>query len=217
MLRFPTCLLVLGLLASEPLHAAEPYDLIFRTGTLSNVPTDHELVYSRAMTMPDNPQVEQAGTGLIVLSFVPDDMAELDFRQGDRHRIVGLFPVTVGNPLAMYFLETVINDISRDTGGSPYYLRNRIKESLRESAEIKELEERTDGQSIATRQITLHPFQGDRNRDQMLGYEDLAMTFTMSDDVPGWYASLVAEVPSDDTAPPFYRNALTLTDTEASQ
>ncbi len=217
MTRIPICLLFLGLLWAGPLHAAEPYDLIFRTGTLSDVPADHPLVYSRAVTLPGNPQVEQAGTGLIVLSLVPDDMAELDFRQGARHRIVGLFPATVGNPLAMYFLETVVKDVARDTGGSPFYIRNRIKESLLEPAEIKELEAQNGGQSIAARQIILHPFQGDRHRDRMLGYKDLSMTFTMSGDVPGWYASLVAEVPSNDNAPPLYRNALTLTDPEASQ
>ena len=216
MMRVPICLLVL-LLGTSALHAAEPYDLIFRTGTLSGVPADDQLIYSRAMTLPGNPQREQAGTGLIVLSFAADDMAELDFRQGDRHRIVGLFPSTVGNPLAMYFLETVINDIARDTGGSPYYIRNRIKESLLEPAEITELETQAGGQNITAHQIILRPFQGDRHRDRMLLYGDLAMTFTMSDDVPGWYASLVAEVPSGDTAPPLYRNTLTLTDPEASQ
>lgn len=217
MMRFLICLLALALLGTGPLRAAEPYDLIFRTGTLSDVPTDHQLAYSRAVTLPGNPQVEQAGTGLILLSLVPDDMAELDFRQGDRHRILGLFPATVGNPLAMYFLETVVNDVARDTGGSPFYIRNRIKESLLEPAEIKELETQNDGQSIAARQIILHPFQDDQHSDRMLVYKDLAMTFTMSDDVPGWYASLVAEVPSNDTTPPPYRNALTLTDPETSQ
>ena len=216
-MRFPICLLVLALLRTGPLHAAEPYDLIFRTGTLSGVSTDQHLVYSRVVTAPGNPQVEQAGTGQIVLSLVPDDMAELDFRQGDRHRILGLFPATVGNPLAMYFLETVVKDIARDTGGSPFYIRNRIKESLLEPAQIEDVELRADGQDIATRQVILHPFQDDRHRDRMLGYSDLAMTFTMSGDVPGWYVSLVAEVPSGDGAPPLYRNALTLTDPETSQ
>lgn len=216
MMRFPILLLVLALLRAEPLHAVEPYDLIFRTGTLSDVPTDHEMIYSRAVSVPGNPQMEQAGTGRIVLSFVPDNMAKLDFRQGDRHRIVGLFPVAVGNPMIMYFLETVISDMAQNTGGSPFYIRNRIKEALREPTQIKELETRTDAQSITAQQITLRPLQGDSNHDKMQGYGNLKLTITMSNEVPGWYTSLVAEVSSHD-AEPLYRNALTFTDAGAVQ
>ncbi len=217
MTRFAICVLAVVLLGAAPLRAAQPYDLIFRTGTLADVPADQQLVYSRALTLPNNPQAEQAGTGQIVLSLVQDDMAELDFRQGDRHRILGLFPAGVGNPLAMYFLETVVGDVARDTGGSPFYIRNRIKESLLEPAEIKELDSQGDGRSIAARQVILHPFQGDRHSDRMRNYKDLAMTFTMSGDAPGWYVSLTAEVPSNDASPPSYRNTLTLTDPEAPQ
>ena len=217
MMRFPILLLVLALLSANPLHAVEPYDLIFRTGTLSDVATDHELIYSRAVSVPGNPQMEQAGTGRIVLSFVPDDMAQLDFQQGDQHRVVGQFPATVGNPMIMYFFETVINDVAQNTGGSPYYIRNRIKEALRKPTEIKELDLQTDAQSITAKQIILRPLQGDSNNDRMQGYGNLTLTVTMSDEVPGWYTSLVAEVPAGETAPLLYRNALTLTDAGAAQ
>ncbi|MBI6629159.1 hypothetical protein [Pontibaca salina] len=216
-MRFPILLLVLALLPFRPLYAADPFDLIFRTGTLSDVPAAHQLTYARTVSVPANPQMEQAGTGRIVLSLVPDDMAQLDFQQGDQHRIIGRFPATVGNPMIMYFFETVINDVAQNTGGSPYYIRNRIKDALREPTEIKEFSAETNGQNITAQQITLRPLKGDRNNANMQGYDDLTLTVTVSDDAPGWYTALVAEVPGDPTTPPLYHSALALTDAGAAQ
>ena len=34
------------------------------------------------------------------------------------------------NPLLLYFLETTVRAMAEATGGSPYYIRNRIREAL---------------------------------------------------------------------------------------
>ena len=217
MIRFLSCLLFAGMVAAGPLLAAEPYDLIFRTGTLSDVPHDQELVYTREVNARDNPQMGASNTGRIVLSFVPDDMAELDFQQKEGHRTVGRFPTSVGNPLIMYFVETVIRDMSQNAGGSPYYIRNRIKESLVAAAEIKVIEVDLDGQSVKAQQVTLRPFEGDENTERMKGYDALALTVTVSDEVPGWYASLEARVPDTGSGTPLYRSALTFAAAERAE
>lgn len=207
--------LILAALATGPLQAGETYDLIFKTGTLADVPKEAGLEYSRDVAVATDPDLGARNTGAVQLSFEPEDMARLTFAQGEKSRNLGAFPATVGNPIIMYFVETVLRDVAQAAGGSPFYIRNRIKDSLLQTAEITEISVALDGEQIAARQITLRPFENDKNRAKMKGYGDLALTFTMSEDVPGWYQSLVASVPGTDA--PIYQNALVLQGSEISR
>lgn len=202
------CLLI-ALLLGSPAAAVETYDLIFRQGTLSDVPETTVLHYDRQVAIAENPDYSTRQTGRIELNFEPEDMARLKFVQGDKHRVVGLFPATVGNPIIMYFVETVLRDVAHEAGGSPFYIRNRIKDALIQPAPIEEITVSVDGEDVIAKTITLRPFAEDKNRDRMGVYGDLALTFTMSADVPGWYSSLVASAPGKDGALG-YSNALTL-------
>ena len=51
-------------------------------------------------------------------------------RATDKPQPVGTFPAGVANPLLLYFLETTVRATAEATGGSPYYIRNRIREAL---------------------------------------------------------------------------------------
>ncbi len=201
--------LLIALLLGSPAAAVETYDLIFRQGTLSGVPETTVLHYDRQVAIAANPDYSARQTGRVELNFEPEDMARLKFVQGDKHRVVGLFPATVGNPIIMYFVETVLRDVAQEAGGSPFYIRNRIKDALIQPAPIEEITVSLDGEDVIAKTITLRPFAEDKNRDKMGVYGDLALTFTMSSDVPGWYSSLVASAPGKDGAPG-YSNALTL-------
>ena len=197
----------LALLLATPLRAADTYDLIFRLGTLDDLPAQTVLTYDRQVTVAANPDYATRNTGSVTLTV--DDTAALDFRQGDQHRALGQFPVDVGNPVIMYFVETVLRDVAQETGGSPFYIRNRIKESLLTTVPVIEAALPFDGEEIATRQITLRPFADDPNRDRLGGYADLALRFTLSDEAPGWYLSLAAEAPGAD-GQSGYHSSLTL-------
>lgn len=205
-----------GLMAG-PLFAAETYDLIFKTGTLADVPKENGLEYGREVRLAADAGLGDRNTGTIKLSFVADEMANLRFEQGDKFRDVGAFPATVGNPIIMYFVETVLRDVAQQAGGSPFYIRNRIKDSLVQAAEINDVAVSLDGEAVEARQITLRPFENDKNRDRMRGYGDLTLTFTMSEDIPGWYQSLVANVAGTDAETPLYKNALVLQGSGISQ
>ena len=61
---------------------------------------------------------------------------------------------------------------------------------------------------MATRTVTLRPFLDDPNRDRMMGFGDLELRVTMSDAVPGWYLSLVAEAPGAQGTEEGYVSAL---------
>lgn len=211
-----TRVLLFAAFLAAPLHAQETYDLIFKPGTLSDLAETDVLAYDRDVTIAANPAYAQRNTGKIALNFEPDDMARLRFLQGEQYRNVGNFPATVGNPVIMYFVETVLRDVAQEAGGSPFYIRNRIKEALVTSVPIEDGTALYGDAELAIKQITLRPFEHDKNRDRMGIYGDLALTFTMSDDAPGWYVSLVAAAPGQGDAVG-YSNSLTLTPLETKR
>ncbi|MEX0367227.1 MAG: hypothetical protein AB3N22_14220 [Ruegeria sp.] len=188
-----------GLAWAEPVDGEKTYDLLFRTGTLDAIDRDNALVYRREVVNALKPDAAERDTGDIALSFRPDqvEMAHLQFQQGEKHRSLGVFPASVGNPMIMYFYETVVRDMAEAAGGSPFYIRNRVKASLIEPSEVEPGEAVIDGKTVATQTIRLRPFEDDPNRKLMQGFGDLELRVTMSDAVPGWYLSLIAEAAPD--------------------
>ena len=206
--------LVAGLGFTAPVIAgttetAPVYDLLFREGTLDNVGKGSTLLYTRDVTMAAKPEIAERESGQIALSVAAGDdaMAQLQFRQGDKHRGMGRFPASIGNPMIMVFYEGVIRDMAEAAGGSPFYIRNRVKEALVQPSEIIEGQATIDGRQVPTVTVQLMPFADDPNRDRMQGFGDLELRVTMSEEVPGWYVSLVAETAKSDGAG-VYRSTL---------
>lgn len=199
-----------------PLAAGETYDLLFRTGALDDLVAASRdsagevgLVYDRAT------QGTMEGPGpdsfRLNLDMVPPDSVELTLHQGEKTRGIGTFPASVGNPVILYFMETTLRDMAEKTGGSPFYIRNRMKDSLMREADIVPVMVRLGDAEVEARQITLHPFAQDDARDRMGRFAELELVVTVSDAVPGWYYSLVSAAPSDPAAPESrYSNAITL-------
>ncbi len=188
--------LICSMVSATPLEGDKTYDMLFRNGTLDDVSTQSELVYARSVTNALKPEAEARDSGLIALGLREGEtatLAVLELRQEGKYRKLGAFPASVGNPMIMYFYETVVRDMAEVAGGSPFYIRNRVKESLVQTSDIVEGEAMVNGRSVPTRTIRLYPFKDDPNRDRMQGFGDLELRVTMSDAVPGWYMSLVAE------------------------
>ncbi|MCO6382090.1 MAG: hypothetical protein JXQ91_03070 [Vannielia sp.] len=183
---------LVALALAAPLRAADPmdtaaYDLLFKEGTLDRFETGEALRYRREVSNALLPDAAARDTGEIVLSLDggAPEKAQLKFVQDGKHRGLGEFPASVGNPVIMYFVETVVRDMAESTGGSPYYIRNRVKEALISPADI------TEADGVVT--VVMHPFEGDPNAERMKGFGTLTMTVVMSEDAPGWYRSLGAE------------------------
>lgn len=199
MFRFPAVVfamfLATGLAVAAPLDGEKTYDMLFRNGTLDQIDRASALVYRREVTNALKPEAGIRDTGDVTLSFREGnkDIALLEFWQEDKHRALGTFPASVGNPMIMYFYETVVRDMAEAAGGSPFYIRNRVKEALVQSSEITEGQAVVDGKTVPTRTIRMYPFEGDPNSERMKGFGDLELRVTMSDAVPGWYMTLVAE------------------------
>ncbi|KHQ51569.1 hypothetical protein [Mameliella alba] len=186
---------------ATPVEPGEHYELLFRKGTLEGIGAEATLIYSRAVTNALSPEAAERDTGDIALTLGAQDdpLAQLEFRKQDKHRGLGRFPASVGNPMIMYFYESVIRDMAEAAGGSPYYIRNRVKEALVAPAEVEEGTAMFDGRSVPVRIVRLHPFAEDPNRARMKGFGELEMRVVMSEDVPGWYLSLTAETSGPET------------------
>lgn len=114
------------------------------------------------------------------------------------HRI-GPHSVESGDPALLFFLERTSRDMARLTGGNPFYIRNRMKDSLFRAGELQQ----GDRGQIAV----FRPFADDPNKDRMGGFESLELTFTLSDpklpiqsmvaatdgDLPGYRFSMVLQ------------------------
>ncbi|MFK7880722.1 hypothetical protein [Roseobacter sp.] len=199
MIKLPVIGLVAALYAgavvASPIDGEQTYDMLFRNGTLDQIDRGAELVYRRAVTNTLKPDMASRDTGDIALSFREGEapVALLEFRQDGKHRSLGTFPASVGNPMIMYFYETVVRDMAEAAGGSPFYIRNRVKDALIQSSDIQEGEAVIAGKTVPTQTIVMYPFAEDPNRDRMQGFGDLELRVTMSEAVPGWYMSFVAE------------------------
>jgi len=204
--------LIAGGAALAGTEGAETYDMLFKGGTLDGVPRTAMLVYAREVTNRVNPAAAEGANGAVELTFTDDEpeRAVLRFTHDESFSAIGAFPAQVGNPVVMYFLESLVRDIAESSGGSPFYIRNRLKDSLVRSAEVAEVEAAYGDGEIQAQALTLHPFEGDPNRDRMRGFGALAVTATMSEAVPGWYHTLSATVPDPAGGAPLYAYSLTL-------
>ncbi|MDF3606818.1 hypothetical protein PE067_12180 [Paracoccus sp. DMF-8] len=104
-----------------------------------------------------------------------DGEAVLELHEDTPHlkRTIGPYPVSGGDPALVFFLETTAREMARITGGSPFYIRNRIKDAVFRGGEVVEV----DG----TRKAVFRPFQDDKNKDRMAGFDTLELTFDVAD------------------------------------
>ncbi|SHN15737.1 hypothetical protein [Roseibium suaedae] len=213
--------LVLGILAG-PLQAASPvkdkdtatYDLIFKEGTLDGIDRKDVLTYGKDVSAKGRPDIGEKTSGTLRLAFAPENMAELRFapkgEESGPFRTLAEFPASVGNPLILYFVETVVRDMAATAGGSPYYIRNRVKASLLESVPVETSSQPYLGKDVPVQKLILRPFKSDPNRDRMAGFADLVLTVTVSPEVPGWYLDLTADTPGAEGEDQAYRLSLHL-------
>ncbi len=169
-------LALLGLLAASPALAGEAGDLVFaERGPWS---LDRPLVWTISQTGPEIEGFKPLGQGTVSLSSAtdPSDGQPVLHLNEDTPRIkrkIGPFPVSGGDPSLTFFLETVARDMAALTGGSPFYIRNRLKDALFRGGEVV-----TQGDG---RVAVFLPFRDDKNSQRMYGFETLQLRFTLGD------------------------------------
>ncbi|MFQ8430165.1 hypothetical protein [Amaricoccus sp. W119] len=197
-------LLGIGLLTSGLLgpgaRAGEAQDRLFALGALDAVETGETLVYdySRRGTWPgDEPARLDHGEARLTVEPPGADGAQrarAEVRDGET--VIGRFnpfPVDAGNPMFMVFMEEAVSTMATLTGGSSFYIRNRMREALASQNAVEETTVSFDGRSVPARVLTFQPFLNDRNANKMgPAFVDLTIRFTMSDEIPGGFARMEA-------------------------
>lgn len=170
-------LALLVLLAPAPLLAGEAGDLVFAERGPWHLDAT-PLVWALTQSGPTVEGFVPLGQGTLSLSQAVDPsdgkpVLELAEKTARISRKIGPFPVSGGDPVLTFFLETTTRDMAALTGGSPFYIRNRLKDALFRGGEI-----RRDGDATVA---VFAPFKGDKNSERMLGFDTLELRFTLGD------------------------------------
>lgn len=91
-----------------------------------------------------------------------------------RTRKIGPFPISGGDPVLTFFLEQTTRDMAKLTGGSPFYIRNRIKDAVFRGGRF--------ARTAETATATFRPFEDDPNAARMQGFQTLTLTFLLDSD-----------------------------------
>lgn len=195
--------LMLGLTALAPraADAAEAGDAVFAERGPWDL-GDRVLEWALTVEGPAAEGFRPVPEGRIALSqgIDPSDqqpVLQLTQKAGPVDRRIGPFPISSGDPVLTFFLEQTTRDMAALTGGSPFYIRNRMKEALFRGGEVTT----TDGGITASFQ----PFIADKNAERMHGFQTLTLTFVMAaPDEP------IRELRAETDAAAGYRNELVL-------
>lgn len=164
-----------------------PLDLMFYTPHFETTDRNAELSYihTRRSGLPQRVGPDLENRISVALQSEGDDIETVVTLDTDgAARRLDRFQGVPGNPILMVFMETLVGSISRATGGSPFYLRNRIKDSFANG----------DVVSVGDRStITLQPFENDRNRERMGPFADMTISMELDRGQPGMFAFLVAK------------------------
>jgi hypothetical protein len=171
--------------------AGAPLDRLFSTPHLATLTAEQPIAYRHVRTGAP----EGAGENL-------DEVITLERGTDGAHVVVTMdaegqprpstFRGMTGNPILMVFLESVVRTVSDATGGSPFYLRNRIKEAMRDRMGEETVTAELGGAPVEAHEVRLRPFEGDAHARELGVFADLELAFVLAEAAPGSFLSLAA-------------------------
>ncbi len=179
--------------------AAAPLDLLFETRHMAAAPEGATLRYDHVRTADPALGLGPDFAQVIAVEMGQGQAARFTLDAEGARRVYPVAEGVPGNPLLMVFLENTLRTVAKATGGSEFYLRNRIRFALRDA-----LVEEADGA------LTIHPFENDANRAKMGPFGDLEMRFEVSEAQPGMLVALRAR--AGDADAPAYVEEIRLED-----
>lgn len=184
------------LLAAGAVAASPETDLLFSTPHLQAQPDGATLVYLRERRLAldagapaegQEPPADVSERIAMTIGAEADGQrpVEVVVDPDGARRGYDTFRGVPGNPMLMVFLEGVAGSVARATGGSPFYIRNRIREALADR-----IARADDGDAAL---LTIRPFAADPNRARLGPFAGLAMTFRVDRGAPGMLARMTAD------------------------
>lgn len=177
--------------------APRPLDLLFSTPHLERVGPERTLSYRHSREAapltrlgPDFERRIALETGAAGANGALPVTVTMD-ADGAARRLE-TFRGVPGNPMLMVFLETTVGAVSRATGGSPFYLRNRIREAMREDLAATPMILQVGAARLPARALSVRPFEGDENAARLGAFEGLTLRFVVAEDAPGMLVAMTA-------------------------
>jgi len=129
----------------------------------------------------------------------PEHRVDPDYFSGNHHLDFPPVEQARGNPLLLYFLESDLREMSRQTGGHGDYLRRQIRRALAlPDLRPEPLEVSAGGRRVPAQRIVITPFAGDANvAKHFPQLQSKAYEFVLSPAVPGQIVSLATRVTVD--------------------
>ncbi len=179
-------------------------EAVFGRQHLENVaaPTTLEYTFERSgVLLPD--LVDRAE--LAVLKIGPDGRKQVELRlyTGANARRVSPPQGYRNNPMIVLFLQRDVEQMSRMTGGSPNYFRNRIRAAFAEPAAVQ-AETVTfshDGRPLEGTKVTVRPFVNDPQIPRYAEFQHKRYEFVLTPEIPGGVYSLRAVTPNGTEGP----------------
>ena len=168
--------------------------LVFGEKQLAGLEPGEELIYAHRRSLPEGAAGNMIRDGEIRLAVARSETgAEARVSVGDEGRTRRLDPFPMaGNPILLVFLESSLRAIAEVTGGSPFYLRNRIREAFREGAEAVAVTAETRNGTVPAERIVYRPFEQDAHVAELGAFREMELEFVLSEAVPGRFVSLAA-------------------------
>lgn len=140
---------------------------------------DAQIVWTETVSGPEAEGFRAIDDGSVTLTETIDasdgkPVLQINHDENGLERRIGPFPISGGDPVLTFFLERTARDMAALTGGSPFYIRNRMKDALFGAGSLTR-----DG---GTAEARFKPFENDPNADRMKGFETLELVFTMGED-----------------------------------
>lgn len=175
--------------ATAPAQAGPASERVFTTNALDLLQTGQlvDYAHTRIGSLGEALNPLEDGQIRVLVQTGEDGSREAVVTMGEAGKLrpVSVWPASAGNPILPIFLESTLRTMSRATGGSTYYIRNRIKESLGTGGTINSVTVDVKGAQVAAKEIVFTPFLNDKNRERMGDFADLTLTFLVSEDLPG--------------------------------
>jgi hypothetical protein len=208
------CATLVAILAlALPLAAGEAQDRVFATGVLDAIPEGQSILFEHARSGTFDPAaVPLIEDGEMVVEIDTSDagmrQAIVTLREAGPPRRLDPMPAGAGHPLLLIFLETTARNVSALTGGSPFYIRNRMREALGTEGVAEPVEIALDGGAAEAERLVFRPFAEDPNRERLGDLADLELRITVSGAVPGGFERLEAVAAPDPGVAPAYSEVI---------
>jgi hypothetical protein len=174
--------LLLALLAAPAAYAGAALDLLFATPHLTTLETGETVRYVHERRSAPALGLGADLTETVTLRRTGASASEVTLDADGAARALP-FDGLSGNPVLMVFLERVTRAVGEATGGSPFYLRNRMKDAMR------------GGLALENGVVAFRPFAEDPNRTRLGAFADLEIRIAVDEAAPGMLRALRAETP----------------------